>query len=63
VKKIAQNVAQPIFGKNYCITSTLGKRSPILVTLVKFKKALQSKQSPQRGETAPNLVTLFLKPI
>jgi hypothetical protein len=43
-EKVAQNVAQPTFCQNNCISSALGKRSPkVLVTSLIFK-IFKSKQ-------------------
>jgi hypothetical protein len=59
-KKIAKNVALPIFCQTYYINFDLQKSGPnTLATSVVFIKLPNVKNRP-RGENSPNLVTLLL---
>jgi hypothetical protein len=58
---MAQNVAQPIFRQNYCITFNVVKSSrkifATFVTLINVPIV----NDQQTGENSPNLVTLVLR--
>jgi hypothetical protein len=46
-EKIAQNVAQPVFCQNLCITLSVEKSSQNVGNFCNFRKTARSKQSPK----------------